>query len=111
VNAAKPTDYCLTKARKIPCRHGNAVAAIRSLSGDVREAEQVIEYLNSQLELKPLSELRETFCGNQLVITSGDKAVVPLETDRIRPLTLWANVTQKLNQCAMAIAAIRTFDN
>ena len=41
----------------------------------------------------------------------GDTIVVPLETDRIRPLTLWANVTQILYQAAIAVSAIRTFDN
>ena len=44
-------------------------------------------------------------------IRPGDTIVVPLETDRIRPLTLWTNVTQILYQAAIAIAAIQTFDN
>ena len=41
----------------------------------------------------------------------GDTIVVPLETDRIRPLTFWANVTQILYQASIAVAAIQTFDN
>ena len=37
--------------------------------------------------------------------------VAPLETDRIGPLTFWTNVTQILYQGAIAVAAIKTFDN
>lgn len=39
----------------------------------------------------------------------GDTIVVPLETDRIRPLTLWSSVTQILYQAAIAVAAVDTF--
>ncbi len=45
------------------------------------------------------------------LIRPGDTIVVPLETDRIRPLTFWGSVTQILYQGAIAIAAVRTFDN
>jgi len=48
---------------------------------------------------------------NSADIRPGDTIVVPLETDRIRPLTLWSSVTQILYQAAIAVAAIRTFDN
>jgi protein involved in polysaccharide export with SLBB domain len=44
-------------------------------------------------------------------IRPGDTIVVPLETDRIRPLTFWTNVTQILYQGAIAVAAVKTFDN
>jgi hypothetical protein len=44
-------------------------------------------------------------------IRAGDTIVAPLETDRIRPLTLWTQVTQILYQGALAVAAIQTFDN
>jgi protein involved in polysaccharide export with SLBB domain len=44
-------------------------------------------------------------------IRPGDTIVVPLDTDRMRPLTFWGNVTQILYQGAIAIAAVRTFDN
>lgn len=44
-------------------------------------------------------------------IRPGDTIVVPLETDRIRPLTFWTNVSQIFYQTAIAVAAIRTFDN
>jgi hypothetical protein len=44
-------------------------------------------------------------------IRPGDTIVAPLETDRIRPLTLWANVTQILYQAALAVAAVQTFNN
>ena len=41
----------------------------------------------------------------------GDTIVVPLETDRIRPLTFWTNVTQILYQGAIALAALETFSD
>ena len=44
-------------------------------------------------------------------VLPGDTIVVPLETGRIRPLTLWTNVTQILYQAAIAVAAIDTFGN
>ncbi len=44
-------------------------------------------------------------------IRPGDTIVVPLETDRIRPLTFWTNVTQILYQAAIAVAAVDTFGN
>ncbi|MDJ0712158.1 MAG: SLBB domain-containing protein [Woeseiaceae bacterium] len=44
-------------------------------------------------------------------IRPGDTIVVPLDTDRMRPLTFWGNVTQILYQAAIAVAAVQTFDN
>ena len=49
--------------------------------------------------------------SNTSEIRPGDTIVVPLETDRIRPLTFWTNVTQILYQAAIAIAAVDTFGN
>ncbi len=49
--------------------------------------------------------------GESTDIRPGDTIVVPLDTDRMRPLTFWGNVTQILYQGAIAIAAVRTFDN
>ena len=45
------------------------------------------------------------------VFAPGDTIVVPLDTDRMRPLTFWGNVTQILYQGAIAVAAVKTFDN
>ena len=42
-------------------------------------------------------------------IRPGDTIVVPLETDRVRPLSLWTSVTQILYQAAIAIAAVDSF--
>jgi protein involved in polysaccharide export with SLBB domain len=42
-------------------------------------------------------------------IRPGDAVVVPLEADRIRPLTLWTSVTQILYNIAVAVAAINSF--
>jgi protein involved in polysaccharide export with SLBB domain len=44
-------------------------------------------------------------------IRPGDTIVAPLETDRIRPLTLWTQVTQILYQAALAVAAVQTFND
>ncbi len=49
--------------------------------------------------------------GNKSDIRPGDTIVVPLDTDRIRPLTFWGSVTQILYQGAIAVAAITTFNN
>lgn len=49
--------------------------------------------------------------GGRITIQAGDTIVVPLDTDRIRPLTFWTNVTQILYQGAIAIAAVQTFGN
>jgi protein involved in polysaccharide export with SLBB domain len=47
--------------------------------------------------------------GGGTEMRPGDTIVVPLETDRIRPLTFWTNVTQILYQGAIALAAVQTF--
>lgn len=47
--------------------------------------------------------------GGNSEIRPGDTIVVPLETDSVRPLTFWTNVTQILYQAAIAVAAIDTF--
>ena len=44
-------------------------------------------------------------------IRPGDTIVVPLETDRVRPIAFWTSVTQILYQAAIAVAAIETFSN
>ncbi|MDJ0938906.1 MAG: SLBB domain-containing protein [Woeseiaceae bacterium] len=47
--------------------------------------------------------------GRQNSIEPGDTIVIPLDTDRIRPLTFWTNVTQILYQGAIAVAAVNSF--
>jgi protein involved in polysaccharide export with SLBB domain len=42
-------------------------------------------------------------------IEPGDTIVVPLETNKIRPLALWTGVTQTIYNMAIAIAAINSF--
>jgi len=49
--------------------------------------------------------------GGSTDIQVGDTIVVPLETDKIRPITFWTQVTQILYQGAIAVAAIQTFSN
>ncbi len=48
--------------------------------------------------------------GGQSEIQPGDTIVVPLETDKIRPITFWTSVTQILYQGAIAVAALKTFN-
>jgi protein involved in polysaccharide export with SLBB domain len=47
--------------------------------------------------------------GN-LEMRPGDTIVVPVDTDRVRPLTLWTNITQILYQASIAVAAIQSFN-
>ena len=47
--------------------------------------------------------------GKGVDIQPGDTIVVPLELDRIRPITLWTQVTQILYQAAIAVAAVDSF--
>ena len=49
--------------------------------------------------------------GSKVEVRAGDTIVVPLDADRIRPLTFWGEVTQILYQAAIAVAAVRTFNN
>ena len=49
--------------------------------------------------------------GGRAEIRPGDTIVVPLDTDKMRPLTFWTNVTQILYQAAIAVAAVDTFGN
>ena len=46
--------------------------------------------------------------GN-LDMRPGDTIVVPVDTDRVRSLTLWTNITQILYQASIAVAAIQSF--
>ena len=47
--------------------------------------------------------------GSGMDMRPGDTIVVPLATDRMRPLTFWGSVTQILYQGAIAVAAVRSF--
>ena len=47
--------------------------------------------------------------GGKTEIRPGDTIVVPLDTDRMRPLTFWTSVTQILYQAAIAVAAVDSF--
>jgi protein involved in polysaccharide export with SLBB domain len=49
------------------------------------------------------------FNRGSVEIRPGDTVVVPLEADRIRPLTLWTTVTQILYNIAVAVAAVNSF--
>lgn len=42
-------------------------------------------------------------------IRAGDTIVVPLDTDRLAPLTLWSSVTQIVYNLAVAVAAVNSF--
>jgi len=48
---------------------------------------------------------------NNVDIQPGDTIVVPLDADRMRPMTFWTNVTQIIYQAAIAVAAVQTFND
>ena len=49
--------------------------------------------------------------GGRVEIRPGDTIVVPLDADKMRPLTFWTGVTQILYQGAIAVAAINSFSD
>lgn len=49
--------------------------------------------------------------GGRVEIRPGDTIVVPLDADKMRPMTFWTNATQILYQAAIAVSAIRSFEN
>ena len=48
--------------------------------------------------------------SNGDAIQPGDTIVVPIDTDRVQPLTLWTSVTQILYNVAIAAAAVQSFN-
>jgi protein involved in polysaccharide export with SLBB domain len=44
-------------------------------------------------------------------VNPGDTVVVPLDADRVKPLSFWTSVTQILYNIAVAVAAVNSFDN
>lgn len=49
------------------------------------------------------------FSGREYQIEPGDTVVVPIDADRIKPLTLWTNISQVFYQIALGAAAIASF--
>jgi protein involved in polysaccharide export with SLBB domain len=49
------------------------------------------------------------FKSNAVNIEAGDTVVVPLDADRIKPLTLWTNASQIFYQIALGAAAVASF--
>ena len=47
--------------------------------------------------------------GGSKSIQPGDTVIVPLDTQQVRPLTLWTSVTQILYNIAVAVAAVNSF--
>ena len=47
--------------------------------------------------------------GNSLEIQPGDTVVAPIQVDRLRPIALWASVTQIAYNLAIAAAAVNSF--
>ncbi len=83
-----------------------------ALSGGLtRRADRKLIYIvraNGSVVSRPRS--RWFGRGKNTEIRPGDTIVVPLDTDRMRPLTFWGNVTQILYQGAIAVAAVKTFE-
>lgn len=84
-----------------------------SLSGGLtRKADKKLIYIvRASGEVVSAGGSRWFGRGKNTEIAPGDTIVVPLDTDRIRPLTFWTNVTQILYQGAIAVAAVQTFRN
>ena len=47
--------------------------------------------------------------GAPTAVHPGDTVVVPLDADRVKPLSLWTSVTQILYNIAIAVAAVKSF--
>lgn len=56
-----------------------------------------------------LPESSSWFTANNHNIQPGDTVVVPLDADRIKPLTLWTSVSQVFYQIALGAAAVASF--
>lgn len=84
-----------------------------SLSGGLtrRADKKLIYVVRANGAVVAASRSRWLGRSGSVEIRPGDTVVVPMDTDRIRPLTFWTNVTQILYQGAIAIAAVKTFGN
>lgn len=49
--------------------------------------------------------------GTPKAVYPGDTVVVPLDADRVKPLSFWTSVTQILYNIAVAVAAVNSFNN
>jgi len=49
-----------------------------------------------------------SFDNSSIEIKKGDTIIIPLDAERIKPLTLWTNVTQILYQVGVAVAAFNS---
>lgn len=49
-----------------------------------------------------------SFDDASISIQTGDTIIVPLDAERIQPLTLWSNVTQIIYQVGIAVAAFNS---
>ena len=47
--------------------------------------------------------------GAPTTVHPGDTVVVPLDADRVKPLSLWTSVTQIIYNIAVAVAAVNSF--
>jgi len=55
-----------------------------------------------------ISDENTGWFGGSQYVKAGDTIVVPLDADRMRPLTLWTNITQIIYQLGIAAAAWQT---
>ncbi|MDZ7644044.1 MAG: SLBB domain-containing protein [Woeseiaceae bacterium] len=78
---------------------------IAKSGGLTRQADNKLIYVvRASGEVESGNRSRWFSRGSDAEIRPGDTIVVPLATDRIRPLTFWGNVTQILYQGAIAIS-------
>lgn len=87
----------------------DAISYIERSGGFKKNADQQRVYIVKANGSVIQPESSAWFRADRETIQPGDTIVVPMETDRIDKLTIWAKVTQIIYQAALGAAALRSF--
>lgn len=87
----------------------DAISYIERSGGFKKNADQQRVYIVKANGSVIQPESSAWFRADREAIQPGDTIVVPMETDRIDKLTVWAKVTQIIYQAALGAAALRSF--
>ncbi len=87
----------------------DAISYIERSGGFKKNADQQRVYIVKANGSVIQPESSAWFRADRETIQPGDTIVVPMETDRIDKLTVWAKVTQIIYQAALGAAALRSF--
>lgn len=87
----------------------DAISYIERSGGFKKNADQQRVYIVKANGSVIQPESSAWFRADREAIQPGDTIVVPMETDRIDKLTIWAKVTQIIYQAALGAAALRSF--